>query len=124
MTHVAVGNKVAAVVSHGAWAEEVVVEAACVVGLEDGVGVEEGCCLVGAVLRAVEAVRVAGVKRGERVLIGGAAGCDGVALAWVVRELMDGEVVAVVEGRDAVDVATSMCRVAPFFVVERRLKAF
>lgn len=102
-------------IKHGAWAEQVVVEAAYVVKLERGVGVEEGSCLIGAVLRAVEAIRIGGVRRAERVLIAGGAACDGVALAWVVREFMGGDVVAVVEGEEAVHVAMSKWDMAFFF---------
>jgi NADPH2:quinone reductase len=86
--HLAPGNRVAATMLHGAFAEQVVVPEAAVVQLPDSVGFEVGAATLLTYLTTAHAlIDRAALREGETLLVLGAAGGVGLAAVQLGRHL-------------------------------------
>lgn len=93
-----IGDRVALISEYGAWAELVRVDARCVMKLPDEINFGEGAVLLGAVVVAVDAVQMAGLSEGERIVVTGAASAVGSAIVQVAKILAQAKVIAAVAG--------------------------
>jgi len=81
-----VGDRVAALVVHGGYAEKIVLPASAVVGVPAGLDDGEAVALILNYVTAYQAIhRSAGVKRGQTALVTGASGGVGTALLELLR---------------------------------------
>lgn len=101
------GDRVAAIASSSAWAEQVLVDASCAIRLPDHVSFEEGSVLLGAVIVAAGAVKAAKLAEGETVVVTGATTAVGSALVQIARRVAGAKVIAVVFGEADENIAES-----------------
>ncbi|WP_328321298.1 medium chain dehydrogenase/reductase family protein [Kribbella sp. NBC_00382] len=94
----AVGQRVAALTKVGGWADRLVLNTADLVPVPDGVGAEEAEALIVNGVTAWRMLRIAGVERGDTVVVLGANGGVGSLLVQFARYL-GAQVIGTASGR-------------------------